>query len=114
MAVLEQLDASYYESKMIQGMRTTSKGLASKKVLNHEQIDKLEAITLEKIDEVIEHILRANFEINPKRIGMDNLGCKYCQFRDICFMREDDILDLKEYKNMEFLGGDGSDTEETS
>ena len=42
---------------------------------------------------------------------MNNLGCKYCKFKDICFVTEKNIQNLKEYKNMEFLGGDQDDTE---
>ena len=111
-SILEKFDASYYESKMIKGMRTTSKGLASKKVLTDEQIDKLENITENKINEAIDNILKGQFQINPKRVGMNNLGCKYCKFKDICFLTEGNIENLKEYKNMEFLGGDENDTEE--
>ena len=48
-------------------------------------------------------VSNANFMINPKRIGNDNVGCQYCHYRDICFMSEKDIVDLKEYKNLEFL-----------
>ncbi len=113
--VLQEFDSSYYESKVIKGMRTTSKGIATKKILSDEQMDTLEEITEQKIEEAITNILNANFSINPKRIGMDNLGCKYCEYKDICFMTEKNIENLKEYKNMEFLqGGDNDDTEETS
>lgn len=112
--VLEQFDSSYNESKVIKGMRTTSKGVASKKVLDDEKIEKLEQIVKEKIEEAISGILSANFEINPKRIEMNNLGCEFCQFKDICFMSEKNIQNLKEYKNMEFLGGDDNDPNETS
>jgi len=113
-AILEQFDSSYYDSKVIKGMKTTSKGLGTKKVLNNEQIDKLEEITETKINEAIQEIINANFKINPKRIGMNNLGCKYCQFKDICFYTEKDIENKKEYKNMEFLGGEENDTKETN
>ena len=111
--ILEKLDSSYYESKMIKGMRTTSKGLGTKKVLRNDQIKELEVITETKIDEAIDNIINANFEINPKRIGMNNLGCKNCQFKDICFFTEKNIKNLEEYKNMEFLGGVEDDTTET-
>lgn len=110
-AILEKFDASYNESKMIKGMRTTSKGLGTKKVLRSDQIDKLENITETKIDDAIENILNAEFKINPKRVGINNLGCKYCKFKDICFLTESNIETLKEYKNMEFLGGEENDTE---
>ena len=112
-AILEKFDASYNESKMIKGMRTTSKGLGTKKVLRSDQIDTLENITETKINDAIEKILNAEFKINPKRVGMNNLGCKYCNFRDICFLNESNIENLKEYKNMEFLGGVENDTKET-
>ena len=108
--ILEQFDSGYYDSKVIKGMRTSSKGISSKKVLNDEQIEKLATITEIKINEAIDNILDANFQINPKRIGMENVGCDFCEFRDICFMKEEMIENLKEYKNMEFLGDDEYDT----
>jgi len=112
-SILEKFDSSYNESRVIKGMRTNSKGLGTKKVLTSDQIQKLETIVDDKIEESITKILRAEFQINPKRIGMDNLGCKYCSFKDICFFTERNIKDLKEYKNMEFLGGEVDDTTET-
>lgn len=108
--VLEQFDSGYYESKVIKGMKTSSKGISSKKILNDCQIEKLSVITSNKIDEATGDIMDANFDINPKRIGMDNVGCEFCSFRDICFMKEEMIVNLKEYKNMEFLGGDDDGT----
>ena len=113
LSILVKFDSSYDDSKVIKGMRSTSKGVASKKVLNQDQINQLERITEEKIDEAITGILNAQFEINPKRVGMDNLGCKYCSFKDICYLSEKNIKNLKEYKNMEFLGGKENDTKET-
>lgn len=105
-AILEKLDSTYQESTMIKGMRLTSTGFGTKKVLDDEKIEKLISITNTKIDEAISNISDANFDINPKRIGTTNKGCEYCNFRDICFSTEKNIIDLKEYKNMEFLGGD--------
>ena len=108
--VLEQFDSGYSDSHVIKGMRTSSKGISSKKVLSDEAIEKLADIVTDKIDEAIEGIINAEFNINPKRIGMENVGCEFCSFRDICFMKEEMIENLKEYKNMEFLGGEEDDT----
>ena len=108
--ILEQFDKCYYDSKVIKGMKTSSKGISSKKILSDEAIEKLANITSNKIDEAIDDILNAKFDINPKKIGMDNVGCEFCSFRDICFMKEEMITNLKEYKNMEFLGGEEHDT----
>lgn len=109
-SILDKFDSSYNKSKVIKGMRTSSKGISSSKILDDVKIDKLEEITENKIDEAIDSILDANFSINPKRVGMDNLGCKYCSFKDICFYTEVNIENLKEYKKMEFLGGEEDDT----
>ena len=51
-------------------------------------------------------IRNADFKINPKRIGKDLIGCQYCKFQDICFRREEDIVSFKEYKKLDFLGGE--------
>ena len=113
-SLLSELDPDYANSNMIKGMRLTSKGISSQKLLDDIQIEKLVDITKEKINNSIKEICSANFDINPKRIGMDNVGCKYCNFKDICFKTEKNILTLKEYKNMEFLGGEDNDTTETN
>lgn len=101
--LISKFDSGYNESKVIRGMRTTSKGLGSKKVLTDREFDKLYEITDNKIEEAIDNILEANFNVNPKRIGGEMIGCKNCKYRDICFMTERDIIDRNEYKKLEFL-----------
>ena len=102
-AVLSKFDSTYDASKVIKGMRTTSKGFGTKKILNDLQMEALSNLAEKKIEEAISGIITADFSIHPKRIGKDNLGCKYCCYQDICFMSEKDIVDLEEYKNLEFL-----------
>ena len=106
--ILSLFDNGYFDSKVIKGMKMTSKGLGSKKVLDDFQMENLSALAEVKIKEAIQGIIDANFSINPKRIGNDNVGCKYCLYRDICFMSEKDIVDLEEYKNLEFLKGENT------
>ena len=96
--ILTQFDSGYYDSKVIKGMKTSSKGISSKKVLIDEEIDKIVDITKDKIDNAIDNIINAKFDINPKKIGMNNVGCEFCEFKDICFMKEDMLEELKEYK----------------
>ena len=110
LSLLSLFDPNYTNSNMIKGMSTNSKGLATKKILDDTKIDKLIQITEEKIKESIQNISNANFDINPKRIGLDNLGCAYCKYKDICFKTEKNIETLKEYKNMDFLGGETNDS----
>lgn len=106
--ILEKLDETYEDSKMIKGLKiTTSGGFYSySKVLNEEKFDELQGIVERKIKEADEKIRKADFKINPKKIGKDLVGCKYCKYKDICFKKEEDIVNLKEYKRLSFLGGD--------
>lgn len=106
LSLLKEFDPNYENSNMIKGMHMTAKGLSTKKVFDDITIDKLQEITESKIKESSQKIIDSEFDINPKRIGMDNVGCSYCSFKSICFMKESDIINLKEYKNMEFLGGE--------
>ena len=87
-------------------MKVSSKGLSSKKILDDIKIDKLYNIVDKNIDKAIDNIVNANFKINPKRIDNVNVGCLYCPYKDICYMTEKDIEDLKSYKNLEFLEND--------
>lgn len=101
--IIKLFDSNYTSSKVIKGMKTTSTGLGTKKILDDIKIDKLSNIVDNKVDEAIEGIVNGNFTINPKRIGKDNIGCNYCPYKDICYMTESDIVNLKTYKNLEFL-----------
>jgi len=105
--ILSKLDSNYCDSGMIKGMKTSSKGFyAYTKVLNNEQIDKINNIVDNKIDEAIDNIIDTKFDINPKRVDKDLLGCEFCKFKDICYMKEEDIVNLNSMNYKDFLGGD--------
>jgi ATP-dependent helicase/DNAse subunit B len=65
------------------------------KVLNNEEIDRIKEITKDKINEVIDGIKMNNFDINPKVCENVNIGCGFCKFRDICFVKNDDMMEIK-------------------
>lgn len=101
---LGQFDFSYKDSEVIKSMKMSSKGFYSyAKVIDDDKFDKLSNIVDQKIDESINDILKGKFDINPKRIGTSNLGCEFCTFRDVCYMSEKDIVNLKEHKDLDFL-----------
>ena len=50
-----------------------------------------------------DYIENANFEINPKMISGQNIGCEHCKYKDICFMTNRDIKEFEEIKDLEFL-----------
>ena len=103
--LLEEFDDSYIKSEVIGSMSTTKDGSFSHyaKVLEEKEIKKLEEIVEKNIDTAILNIKNAKFEINPKIIGNDNKSCKYCQFYDICFKQNKDLVKLKEIKLEEIL-----------
>lgn len=104
---LNKLDKNYINSNMIKSLKLTEKGFyVYSKVLDEEKIDNIERIVSKKIDDAITNILDCNFSINPKRIGTDLKGCEYCKFKDICYVKEENIINLKEQNYKEFLGGD--------
>ena len=106
--ILSLIDNNYENSNVIQGMKTVKSGGFSSyaKVLSDEQINKLDNIVEEKILNAKNKIKNAEFEINPKKIGRNLEGCKWCKFKDICYMKNDDIVELKEQKYKDFLGGE--------
>ena len=50
--------------------------------------------------------MEANFEINPKQIGDKLVGCRFCKFKDICYMKNSDIQKLEKRNKKDFLGGE--------
>ena len=105
--ILDKLDSNYSDSSMIKGMKTSSKGFyAYSKVLDSNQMNEINNIVDKKIDEAIDNVLDRNFDINPKRIDKDLKGCEYCKFKDICYMKEEDIINLKLQSYKDFLGGE--------
>lgn len=108
--ILELFDDSYENSEVIKGMGLYKNGnFKTKKILSDEQIKNLIKITEGVIDNTIDHILEADFSINPKQIGdsdKDRIGCAYCKFKDICFVNHKDFVKLKKQEDLSFLGGE--------
>lgn len=94
--VLSILDSGYENSKIIKSMKTLKDGAFSRytKVLSNEEIDKIKDITKEKIEEVIENIKNNRFEINPKVSDNKNIGCEFCKFKDICFVKKKNKVEI--------------------
>ena len=105
--ILARFDPTYANSEFIKSMKITSKGFYTyAKVIEDERIKLLIDLVNSKIDNAINDILSCKFDINPKRVGLDNIGCTFCKYKDLCYMKEEDIVNLKEYKDFSFLGGD--------
>lgn len=105
--VLKEFDPTYENSKLIKSMKLSAKGFYSyAKVLSAQKMQKLETITLKLIKDAVKEIQQNNFEINPKRLSNELIGCNYCNYQSICFRKEKNIVNLKEIKASDFLGSE--------
>ena len=95
--ILEKVDSSYSDSNIIRGMKTTANGFYYySKVISDEEIEELYNVVETKIKEASKDILDARFDINPKKIKDEVRSCKYCKYKDICYMKNEDVVELLE------------------
>ena len=108
--ILDRIDTNL-ENSFIQSMKVKKDGSYYHyvKALDDQELERLLAIVEGHIKEAIDHILKADFKINPKKIGIeqDITGCRFCPYRNICFMQREDVVARKEYKNLEFMKEEG-------
>ena len=106
--VLERFDSTYEKSEWIKGLKyTEDKGFDRySKTISNDLLFSMLKYTKNHIEEKRDEILSGNFKIDPKVYGTDNISCKYCKFRDICFTRADDITYLEKQNDLSFLGGE--------
>ncbi len=104
---IKYFDKTYQNSSLVKSLKLKNDGnfSSNSKVLNNTQINNLIKISDEKIKECIKDIANANFTINPKNINSKNISCEFCNYKDICFFKTDDIVYLKE-PDSKFLGGE--------
>ena len=104
MYLVEMFDSSYLNSEMIKGMKVTSKGFSHyTKVIDESDIDALVNLVDLKIKEAFKEIGNANFEINPKVIGGENIGCSFCKYKDLCFKTGSDLVYLEKKNDLSYL-----------
>ena len=106
--ILSTFDNSYDKSNMIKSMPLTKDNNFSRnaKVLTTEEINYLRDLAERNIHTAATSISNAEFPISPKKIGDINYGCRFCQFKDICFHTNDDIVELDELTKEDVFGGE--------
>ena len=60
----------------------------SQEVVEEESKKTISNNTDKLIDAATDGILEGDFEINPKIIDGENVSCSFCEYRDICYLRE--------------------------
>lgn len=109
-SILSRFDSTYEKSEYIKSMSyKEEKGFgtyATKKVLSNDTLYDLLDYTKNYISKETDNILSADFTINPKVYSNVNISCAFCSFKDICYMKEKDLVYLEKQNDLSFLGGD--------
>lgn len=111
--ILSQIDEKYGTSEsFLKGIKLTKDGSLSKnsykKVLTEEEFDKILNLAKEKINEAINNIIDAKFDISPIMIGKE-LSCTYCPYKDICFVKDNMIIEKESKKDLSFIRGENNE-----
>jgi ATP-dependent helicase/DNAse subunit B len=97
------------DSSVIDGIKIKNDGSFTANSLKHmlsdEDINEIINITKNKIDETINNILDSKFDINPK-YNKENIGCEFCKYKDLCFMKEYDFVSIK---SSDVFGGEDNE-----
>ena len=105
--VLNKFDYTYKSSELIKSMGySDEKGFSRyTKLINNDTMYNLIKFTKNEIDTKTDKILEGDFSINPKVYDKES-ACKFCSFKDICFMKDKDIKYLEKVDSLDFLGGE--------
>ncbi len=107
-SLLARFDSTFEKSEYIKGMSyTEEKGFGTYvKTISNDLLYELITYTKNHISTKTDEILAANFDINPKVYAGKNIACEFCNFKDLCFMKEKDQKYLDKVDDLSFLGGD--------
>lgn len=107
--LISEFDPTYENSEYIKSLSLTQNGFSRfAKLLTEKEFNDLGAFAEEKINEMINNINKANFKIEPKIKGTDNISCKFCKYQSICFKTEKDNKYIYPDDKLEFLRGDNN------
>lgn len=105
--LISDFDPTYENSEYIKSLRMGKNGFYSySKILTKENFQKLEQIVEEKINECITKIENAEFTIEPKIKGFDNISCSFCPYKSVCFTNEKDNKIITLDQKLSYLGGE--------
>ena len=99
--ILEMVDDSYVNSEVIASLRVKQDHnfYANSKVMDEQDILTLKELARTKIIQTGQNIALGNFEIAPKVVDeVDQISCKFCKFKDLCYHTYKDSIYLKSDK----------------
>ncbi len=103
--VISSFDKSYQDSKVIKSMKVSEKGFYYyTKIYNEDELLNLIDIVQDILNKTVDNILNNHFPIAPKKVGEDLLGCKFCPYKNICYLKEEDIVYLPKHSKEAIFG----------
>ena len=97
--ILKKIDNFYDVNSFIKGIKIKKDGdfNSTAQVYSNEEFTRFLDIVDEKLKEVVTSILKCDFEINPKKYQNKDeiIGCKYCPFKEVCYMNYKNVLVLE-------------------
>lgn len=100
---LSKFDPSYEKSNIIKSLSYNDKFGAYSKILTDKQVDRLINYTENEVEKCFDNLKENNYTINPKSYNKENISCKFCNFKDICFMNTNNIKYLSKVEDLDFL-----------
>lgn len=87
-------DNNYESSSVIQGLKIDKKTNClkeNKHLVSKEEEDELYNLIEKLLIDCIDNVADGDFKINPIKIGNIEDGCKFCEYKDICFRKPKDF-----------------------
>ena len=103
--VLARFDSTYEDSKYIKSLKyNDDKGFyAYSKIIDDDTLYDLVEYTKDYIEKKVKLILSNDFSINPKVYSGKNESCEYCSFKDLCYMKDKDLVCYDKVNDLDFL-----------
>ena len=94
--LMKMIDPDFSKSTYIKSLSLNKDGGFGKyaKLFDEADQDYIINLTEELIKKAGNNILNGNYKIEPKIIEGNNVSCKFCKYKDICFMKYEDLVDL--------------------
>lgn len=109
-SIMERFDSTIEKSELIKSMSySDEKGFSRySKVINDDTLYDLVKYTKNYISKETDDIIDGDFSIDPKYYDGENISCKFCEYKDLCFMKEKNLKYLDKVSDLDFLGGDNN------
>ena len=110
LSILSRFDPTYENSEVIKSMKYTDKGFSRfSKVLSDSDVYHIITYTKKEIIKDMNDILQGDFKINPKIYDGKDISCEYCNFKDICYKSQKDVVYLDKVTDLSFLDEGGEE-----